>query len=77
MHVPGTERCSCVSGSEKYRCVLHSGIIFDVIVVYSGISRGNLVLTFGVFSGVKRATFAVCLIFWFELHVRCVHASGV
>ena len=26
----------------------------------------------GIFGGVKRATFAACLIFWFELHARWV-----
>ena len=33
--------------AERNVSVLHSGIIFHVIVVYSGISRRNLVLTFG------------------------------
>ena len=41
-------------------------LLFDVIVVCIRI----FVLAFGIFCGMKKAKFAVSLIFWFELHAR-------
>ena len=36
----------------------------------SSINTHNFVLVWGSFSGVNKSKFAVCLIFWFELHAR-------
>ena len=49
----------------------YTGVLpFDVIVETVRFNRQNLVLAFGISGGVKKSKFAVCLIFWFELHAR-------
>ena len=49
---------------------------FDVIVVSIPVLIDTtLCWLLGIFGGVKKATFAVCLIFWFKLIARWLDAG--
>ena len=50
----------------------YTGVLpFDVIALTVRVLIDkNFVPAFGTFGGMKKAKFALCLIFWFELHAR-------
>ena len=57
-----------------FDCLYNTGggggvLPFDVIVVSIRVLKDKtFCCIWGFFSGVKKSAFAVCLIFWFELH---------